>query len=190
MKTLVIDNYDSFTYNLVYMLREEAMDIEVFRNDKIEPKECLKYDAIILSPGPGVPKNAGNLAAIIETCAGKIPMLGVCLGHQAIAEYLGGELRVLDKVYHGVQTYVHATNEPSTLFHELEKSFLVGRYHSWDVNPNHIANFKVTALAEDNSIMAIENSEKKLFGIQFHPESILTPGGNIIISNFIKACKK
>jgi len=189
MKALVIDNYDSFTYNLVYMLREEAMEIEVFRNDKIEAEECLHYDAIILSPGPGIPKNAGNLVEIIETCAGKVPILGVCLGHQAIAEYLGGQLRVLDKVYHGVQTYVHSTKVSSTLFHGLEDSFLVGRYHSWDVNPEHLADFKVTATAENNSIMAIENREKKLFGIQFHPESILTPNGNVIIRNFLKACK-
>ena len=170
------------------MLRKEAFNIEVFRNDKIEPLQCLGYDAIILSPGPGVPKNAGNLTSIIETCAGKIPILGVCLGHQAIAEHLGGELRILPKVYHGVQSNITATNSSNSLFSTLTESFLVGRYHSWDVNPDRIAEFEVTAVAEDNSIMALQNKEKKLFGIQFHPESILTPNGDVIIRNFLAFC--
>jgi anthranilate synthase component 2 len=188
MKILVIDNYDSFTYNLVYMLRQEALDIKVYRNDKIEPKECLDYDAIILSPGPGIPKDSGNLSAIIETCAGKVPMLGVCLGHQAIAEYLGGELRMLPQVHHGVQSSITSSNTDS-LFNEFTESFLVGRYHSWDVNPEIIAEFEVTAVAEDSSIMAIQNRENKLFGIQFHPESILTPNGDVIIKSFLNFCK-
>jgi len=106
MKIIVIDNYDSFTYNLVYILRQEAIEVDVYRNDKITSQACLEYDAIILSPGPGIPKDAGNLISIIETCAGRVPILGVCLGHQAIAEYLGSELRILDNVYHGVESTI------------------------------------------------------------------------------------
>lgn len=188
MKTLVLDNYDSFTYNLVYMLRQEGMEVEVFRNDKIGPAACQRYDAIVLSPGPGVPKNAGNLAAIIAGCEGKVPILGVCLGHQAIAEHLGGRLRMLDKVYHGIQSSITLCDKPNTLFRGVSSPFLAGRYHSWDVAPGDCARFTTTAMTATN-IMAIENRDKKLFGIQFHPESILTPKGGEIIRNFLAFCK-
>lgn len=188
MKVIVIDNYDSFTYNLVYILRQVAAEVDVYRNDKITPQSCLEYDAIILSPGPGLPKDAGNLISIIETCAGKVPILGVCLGHQAIAEYLGSKLRMLDKVYHGIQSTITLSIENNFLFDKVTPVFQAGRYHSWDVEPTHNDNFKVTALAEDDSIMALENSEQKLYGIQFHPESVLTPVGDVILKNFLSIC--
>lgn len=189
MKILVIDNYDSFTYNLVYILRQLSSDVDVYRNDKISPEQCLNYDAIILSPGPGIPKDAGKLTSIIAKCAGKVPLLGVCLGHQAIAEYLGGTLRILDKVYHGVQSGISLKSNTYQLFENLSQTFLAGRYHSWDVAPIENKNFDITAIADDNSIMAIQNLEQKLFGIQFHPESILTPDGEIIIKNFLRICE-
>ena len=189
MKILVIDNYDSFTYNLVYILRKISSEVDVYRNDKISPEKCLDYDAIVLSPGPGIPKDSGNLTAIIATCAGKTPMFGVCLGHQAIAEYLGGRLRMLDKVYHGVQSRITLSDNSSELFRNVTQSFLAGRYHSWDVANEGSNNFDIIAIAEDKSIMAIQNLKQKLFGIQFHPESILTPDGEIIIQNFLNICK-
>lgn len=190
MKILVIDNYDSFTYNLVYILRQESKEVDVFRNDKISPKDCLDYDAIVLSPGPGVPKDAGNLMAIISECAGKVPLFGVCLGHQAIGEYLGGKLRMLDKVYHGVQSEITLNSSSYTLFDNMEDSFQAGRYHSWDIAPASSENYEVMAVAEDGSIMAIQNLEKQLFGIQFHPESILTTEGDLIVQNFLRICEK
>ena len=189
MRTLVIDNYDSFTYNLVYMLREENIEVDVFRNDKIEPAKCLTYDAMILSPGPGIPKDAGKLLSIIATCSTKVPMLGVCLGHQALAEYLGADLRLLDKVFHGVQSRIEQTEIKSPLFQNLDDSFLAARYHSWVVSPGEHKNIEVTAVAEDGSTMAIQNTDQKLYGIQFHPESILSPEGKEIIHNFLSICK-
>ncbi len=188
MRIAVIDNYDSFTYNLVYILRQDSEEVEVYRNDKITPEQCLEYDAIILSPGPGIPKDAGNLSAIIETCAGKVPLFGVCLGHQAIAEYLGSKLRILDKVYHGVQSAVTLSKE-SSIFKNLPQTFQAGRYHSWDVATASNPNFEITALADDNSIMAIQNIEQNLYGIQFHPESVLTPEGVLIVQNFLSICR-
>ncbi|NNK89170.1 MAG: aminodeoxychorismate/anthranilate synthase component II [Saprospiraceae bacterium] len=186
MKILVIDNYDSFTYNLVYILRKEYPDTAIFRNDKITPEQCLAYDSIILSPGPGIPRDAGNLCSIIESCAGKVPILGVCLGHQAIAEYLGGKIRMLEKVYHGVQSLVRHTNDPQGIFDNIPDLFHAGRYHSWDVISNGHENFQVTAFSEDECIMAIQNSEMNLYGIQFHPESILTPQGETIVKNYLR----
>jgi len=190
MKILVIDNYDSFTYNLVYILRQESSNVEVYRNDKITPAECLNYDVIVLSPGPGVPEDAGNLMQIIGNCAGKIPILGICLGHQAIAEYLGGKLRILKDVYHGVQSEVSSNKSNVLLFEGLPTTFQAGRYHSWDIDSTQGGDFEITAKTKDNSIMAIQNTERKLYGIQFHPESILTPDGDIIIRNFLNICKK
>jgi anthranilate synthase component 2 len=185
MSILVIDNYDSFTYNLVYCLKQEKLDVSVFRNDKISGKECLSYDKVLLSPGPGIPKDAGNLMEIIHTCAGKVPVLGICLGHQAIAEFLGASLNNMDKVYHGVQTNIRITGENSLLFQDLPKVIRAGRYHSWEVDTKSVnGNMEIVARDEQGAIMAIQNSTQKLYGIQFHPESILTPEGNQIIKNF------
>jgi len=135
MKILVIDNYDSFTYNLVHIIKEHAADVSVIRNDKIEPTECLNYNAIILSPGPGIPEDAGNMPEIISTCAGKVPILGICLGHQALAEYLGAKLYNLPEVFHGVKSEIKLSAEQSPLFEGLEDNFEVGRYHSWAIDP-------------------------------------------------------
>jgi anthranilate synthase component 2 len=190
MKILVIDNYDSFTYNLVYILRQESNNVEVYRNDKITPTACLNYDAIVLSPGPGIPENAGNLMQIISTCAEKVPILGICLGHQAIAEHLGGKLRMLADVYHGVQSEVRLIPSNLSLFGGLPLIFQAGRYHSWDIDQNQGGDYEVIAKTKDDSIMAIQNTQQKLYGIQFHPESILTPDGDVIIRNFLNICKE
>ncbi|HLV41071.1 MAG TPA: aminodeoxychorismate/anthranilate synthase component II [Brumimicrobium sp.] len=189
MKILVIDNYDSFTYNLVYILRQESDNVAIYRNDKINAQDCLAYDAILLSPGPGVPKEAGNLMDILNICAGKVPILGVCLGHQAIAEHLGGKLRMLDKVYHGVQDSVNIKSSTNPLFEGLSKTIQAGRYHSWEVDPNALGTFEITAETDEHHIMAIQNTEQNLYGIQFHPESILTPEGDLIVRNFLQICK-
>jgi anthranilate synthase component 2 len=187
MKVLVIDNYDSFTYNLVYCLRQEKVEVDVFRNDKISAEECESYDRILLSPGPGIPKDAGNLPSIIGHNAGKVPMLGICLGHQAIGEFLGCELNNMDKVYHGVQTAISKTKNESPLFHGMPDSFEGGRYHSWEVAKQTV-NGNVEIIAEDvqGAIMGIQNRKQGLYGIQFHPESVLTPEGPQIIRNFLK----
>ncbi|MFD1553976.1 aminodeoxychorismate/anthranilate synthase component II [Putridiphycobacter roseus] len=189
MKVLIIDNYDSFTYNLVYIIRQVTEGLSIYRNDKISPKECLSYDAIILSPGPGIPKDAGNLTAIIQTCAGRVPILGVCLGHQAIAEYLGGSLNLLEKVYHGVQSKVSLNGDSHKLFSSMPTEFKAGRYHSWAITPTESSDFETTAKTEEGTVMALQNLKQNLYGIQFHPESILTPEGELIIQNFLSICK-
>jgi anthranilate synthase component 2 len=187
MKVLVIDNYDSFTYNLVYFLRQEKADVNVYRNDKITAEECSSYDRILLSPGPGIPRDAGNLAEIINQNAGKVPILGICLGHQAIGEFLGCSLNNMEKVYHGVQTDISKTGSKSPLFDGMPDVFKGGRYHSWEVDKQTV-NGSVEIIAEDEqgAIMGIQNSSKRLYGIQFHPESVLTPEGPQIIKNFLK----
>ncbi len=190
MNVLLLDNYDSFTYNLEYYIKKYVDNIDTIRNDQIAPEECLKYDAIILSPGPGLPESAGNMNNIISTCAGKVPILGICLGHQAIGQYLGSELINLSHVYHGKKTKITQTEE-SGLFTQLPKEMQVGRYHSWSINPETVSEkTKVTAVSEDNQIMAIQNDELNLYGLQFHPESILTEEGETMISNFINEVDK
>ena len=191
MKLLVVDNYDSFTYNLVYVLRQQNVDTQVLRNDKVTPKQALEFDGIILSPGPGIPEEAGNLPGIIEKCAGKIPILGICLGHQAIAEYLGAGLVNNPHVFHGVKTPIKQLDTGCALFTDISGSFEAGRYHSWEVNNQNLPEtIEVTAVAENNCIMALQNREKMLYGVQFHPESIMTPDGPAIIKNFIAICKQ
>jgi anthranilate synthase component 2 len=190
MKILVLDNYDSFTYNLVYILRQEAIEVDVIRNDKITAEEAQKYDGILLSPGPGIPEEAGNMPQIIEECCGKTPMLGICLGHQAIAEYLGAHLINRDEVLHGMQTPILKTPHYSDILEGIEDTFLAGRYHSWEVSMKKLPEeIKVTAIDEDGSIMALEHDEKSLYGLQFHPESVMTLTGTRMIKNFIQICK-
>lgn len=190
MKILVLDNYDSFTYNLVYILRQQTIEVNVIRNNKIVAETALKYDGILLSPGPGIPEEAGNMPDIIKRCAGDIPILGICLGHQAIAQYLGGKIINRQKVMHGMQSKILLTNEKSKVLEGINHSFQAGRYHSWEISNQHIISaFKVTAKDEEGSIMAIESTEKNLYGLQFHPESIMTPDGNTMIKNFIQICK-
>lgn len=187
MKILVIDNYDSFTYNLVHALKKfEGVTVEVKRNDEITGKEEASFDKIVFSPGPGLPKEAGNLMEIIKNYAGKKPMLGVCLGHQAIGEYFGGKLRNMDKVLHGVATPVTIIAE-SYLFKNIPQTFDAGRYHSWIVEKESLpACLEVTCIDDEGRIMAFRHKEFDIQGVQFHPESILTPLGENILENWVR----
>ena len=189
MKLLVLDNYDSFTYNLVHMFRSMNINYEVCRNDKITSKEALLFDLIILSPGPGIPSEAGNMCDIISTCAGKIPILGICLGHQAIAEYLGAKLKNMPIVYHGVKNKINILPNQE-IFEGIPEKSEVGRYHSWEIVREGLPeNISVIAEDEKGTIMAISDASQKLYGIQFHPESVMTEYGEEIIRNFFKTAK-
>lgn len=186
MKILIFDNYDSFTYNLVHLVKELGYtDVDVYRNDKIALKEIAKYDKIILSPGPGIPSEAGLLLPLIKEYAGKKPILGVCLGHQAIGETFGAKLTNLEDVYHGVATQVSIV-KPDYIFNELGSEIEAGRYHSWIVNSNELPDcLEVTAVDDKGQIMALRHREYDIHGVQFHPESVLTPVGETIIKNFL-----
>jgi len=186
MKILVLDNYDSFTYNLVHLL-EKVCDhrIEVHRNDKIDLKKISEFDKILLSPGPGLPHEAGILLDVIKEYAPTKDILGVCLGLQAIGEAFGGNLRNLDQVYHGIATPVQITKEDN-LFNDCPMEFKAGRYHSWVVDAKGLPDcFDVTATDDDGNIMAMKHKEYKVKGVQFHPESILSEYGEQIILNWI-----
>ncbi|AZQ45052.1 anthranilate synthase component II [Nonlabens ponticola] len=183
---LVVDNYDSFTYNLVHYLEDLEATVTVYRNDEIEPEDTLSYDAIVLSPGPGIPKEAGNLMDIIETAKGKVPLLGICLGHQAITESYGGTIINLDKVYHGIATTM--THHGSDLFAGIDEQFEAGRYHSWNaLKSDFPKELEVTAIDEQGEIMALRHRELPIYGVQFHPESIMTPQGKIMLKNFLNS---
>jgi anthranilate synthase component 2 len=186
MKILVFDNYDSFTYNLVHIIvKEPNVKVDVYRNDEISLEQVATYDKIILSPGPGIPQEAGLLLPLIKAYASTKPILGVCLGHQAIGEAFGGELINLEQVYHGVATNCNIIKE-DYLFKNIDKQIMVGRYHSWVVNqhnlPKHII---VTATDDDGYIMALQHETYDVRGVQFHPESVLTPKGEKIILNWL-----
>lgn len=186
MKILIFDNYDSFTYNLVHLVKELGYtDVDVFRNDKIALEDVAKYDKIILSPGPGVPSEAGLLLPLIKQYAGKKPILGVCLGHQAIGEAFGAQLKNLEDVYHGVATRINIT-QPDYIFDTLGSELEVGRYHSWIVDNNGLPDcIEITATDNNGQIMALKHKEFDVHGVQFHPESVLTPAGEIIVKNFL-----
>ncbi|WP_075344404.1 anthranilate synthase component II [Tenacibaculum agarivorans] len=191
MKILVLDNYDSFTYNLVHMV-EKITDTypDVYRNDEISIEEVGTYDVIMLSPGPGIPDEAGILKEVIQTYAGKKPIFGVCLGLQAITEVFGGKIINLDDVFHGVATEMKVTDTNAVIFKDIPETFLAARYHSWSASDEGFPNdLKVTARDEDNRIQAIEHQEFKLSAVQFHPESILTEVGEQLVRNFIDSCK-
>lgn len=187
MKILVFDNYDSFTYNLVHLVKELGYsDVEVIRNDKINLEEVARFDKIILSPGPGIPSEAGLLSKFVEQYAAKKSILGVCLGHQAIGEAFGARLINLDEVCHGIATKIQIVNE-DYIFNDLESCMDVGRYHSWVVDRNDFPDcLQVTAVDNQGEIMAIKHREYDVHGVQFHPESVLTPEGKTIIGNFLK----
>lgn len=189
MKILVFDNYDSFTYNLVQMIEQiVGHRVEVFRNDKISLEAIAAYDKIILSPGPGIPEEAGLLLEVIKTYAKTKPILGVCLGQQAIAEVFGGSLINLSEIYHGIATSAQILPVESPLFKDLPQTIEVGRYHSWAVNPEDFPEaLEITAVDEHRMIMALQHRDFPVYGVQFHPESILTPMGKKILENFIKA---
>ena len=186
MKILVLDNYDSFTYNLVHILRELDLDMDIYRNDKIELDEVEKYDKILLSPGPGVPADAGIMPELLKRYGATKSILGVCLGHQAIAEAFGSTIFNLPEVYHGIATQAIQTTKEETLFNGLPDSFSVCRYHSWSVDPKTISDdLVVTAVDEKENVMAISHKTYNVKGVQFHPESILTEHGKEIIKNWI-----
>lgn len=186
-KILVFDNYDSFTYNLVQMIeRITDQKVDVYRNDEISLEEIEKYDKIILSPGPGIPEEAGILLDLIKKYAPTKSILGVCLGQQAIAEAFGGNLINLSEIFHGVATSSKTTKENVKLFRNLPEEIEVGRYHSWAVNnKNFPEELEITAVDNDGMIMALQHKTYDVHGVQFHPESILTPEGDVIIRNFL-----
>lgn len=186
MKTVIIDNYDSFTYNLFHLLDSLGADVEAVRNDRFEPDDLQRYDKIILSPGPGIPSEAGLLMQVLECYANSKPILGVCLGHQAIGEFFGGRLANLADVFHGVQTPV-TTMGDDYLFRGLPERIDVGRYHSWVVEREGLPDcLEVTAVSDEGQIMALRHRTSDIRGIQFHPESVLTPDGRTMIENWIK----
>lgn len=186
MRFIVIDNYDSFTYNLVQLLNECGVESIVKRNDLFELDEISNYDKILLSPGPGIPNDAGLTKKVIERFGAEKSILGVCLGHQAIAEVYGAELINLDEVYHGVATEINLNDSKEKLFKGLPKQIEVGRYHSWCVHENLSDELVATAFDKNAQVMALRHKEFDVRGIQFHPESILTPQGKQIIENWIK----
>lgn len=186
MKTVIIDNYDSFTYNLAHLVKELGTEVDVLRNDKFELEELEKYDKIILSPGPGIPEEAGLLLEVIRTYAGRKPILGVCLGEQAIGQAFGGKLTNLSEVFHGIQTNVKIKNK-DYIFSGLPTKIPVGRYHSWVVDTEGFPEeLVITAISSEGQIMALKHREYDVHGIQFHPESVLTPDGKQIVGNWLK----
>lgn len=188
MKVLVIDNYDSFTYNLVYILRELGHTVDVRRNDKISLEEVNAYDKILLSPGPGIPSEAGLMQEIIRTYAPTKSILGICLGHQGISEVFGATLENMSDVYHGVAHRTIIKNTSERLFKGLPEELLVGRYHSWTVIPGSVpAELEVTAVDEEGRIMGIAHKEYDVRGVQFHPESVLTEHGKQMLQNWLES---
>lgn len=191
MNILLIDNYDSFTYNLSQYLEEEGGDdveVTVWRNDQFDIDDVERFDKIVLSPGPGVPDEAGLLKAVVRRYAPTKPILGVCLGEQAIGEVFGAEIYNLNTVFHGIQSSVRIVAS-DYIFDNLSDSIKVGRYHSWVVGKEDFpAELEVTAVSDEGQVMALKHRRYDVHGIQFHPESILTPEGRTIIRNFIYGC--
>jgi anthranilate synthase component 2 len=192
MKILVVDNYDSFTYNLVHAIKKiSGESVDVFRNDEISLEDIERYDKIVLSPGPGIPEEAGLLLDIIKEYAPKKSMLGVCLGHQAIGEAFGGKLHNMNQVLHGIATPVNQTENKSILFDGLPETFEVGRYHSWIVQDKNLPEcLEVTSYDADGQIMGMQHKEYDVQGVQFHPESVLTPLGEKMLENWLKGNNK
>ena len=192
MKILILDNYDSFTYNLVHMVEEITGETpDVFRNDEIPIEVVGDYDLIMLSPGPGVPDEAGILKEVISEYAGKKPIFGVCLGLQAITEVFGGEIINMDNVFHGVATEMKVVDEDALIFKRLPQFFTAARYHSWIADTDKMPKeLKITCVDEDGGVMAIEHEKYNISAVQFHPESILTPDGEIMVREFIENAKK
>jgi len=184
-KVLVIDNYDSFTYNLVHYLEDLNCDVTVVRNDKLTLEDVEPYDKIVLSPGPGIPDEAGLLKAIITKYASTKSIFGVCLGQQAIGEVFGGSLVNLDNVYHGVATPVEICVDDEPIFKGLGKTIEVGRYHSWVVNANLPESLEATSFDKNGQVMSLRHREYDVRGVQYHPESVLTPDGKKILENWV-----
>lgn len=186
MKIVIIDNYDSFTYNLSHLVKETGCEVSVVRNDQFELSALEPFDKIILSPGPGIPSEAGLLLDVIRTYAGRKPILGVCLGHQAIGEVFGGNLVNLSEVFHGVATPAQVTVH-DYLFDGLPDTLEVGRYHSWVVDKDSLPDcLEATSVSQEGLIMSIRHKTHDIRGIQFHPESVLTPEGKKMIENWTR----
>ena len=186
-KILVIDNYDSFTYNLVHYLEDLDCDVTVYRNDEFEMEEIARFDKILLSPGPGIPDEAGLLKQVIQQYGSTKSIFGVCLGQQAIGEVYGGTLSNLDKVYHGVATNVTKAVNDELLFEGLDNEFEVGRYHSWVVDTNLPDCLEATSFDANGQVMSLRHKTYDVRGVQFHPESVLTPNGKKMLENWVKA---
>lgn len=191
MKIVIIDNYDSFTYNLYHIVKDAGVEVDVLRNDKFKLEDIESYDRIILSPGPGIPEESGLLLPVIKEYAGRKPIFGVCLGEQAMAVAFGGSLINLSEVFHGVQTPVDILTkdgEPiDPIFRGFPNPLQAGRYHSWVADKETLPNcLEITAVSKEGQIMGLCHKEYNMHGIQFHPESVLTPDGKEIITNWLK----
>lgn len=187
MKIVIIDNYDSFTYNLSHLIKELGAEVTVWRNDQFQLQQLEAFDKIVLSPGPGIPSEAGLLLDVIRTYAGKKPIFGVCLGHQAIGEVFGAQLINLSDVFHGVATEGTQFGNDA-VFAGLPRRITMGRYHSWVVSKDNFPDcLEITAESDEGQIMALRHKEFDIHGIQFHPESVLTPDGRQILRNWITA---
>lgn len=189
MRVLLLDNYDSFTFNLFHYLEANEVELEVYRNDEISVETALSFDAIVLSPGPGLPKDAGIMPSLLQQVSEDTPILGVCLGLQAIVESFGGTLKNLNEVLHGQSTFAHLVGEDDTLFKNISSPFQVGHYHSWaaDVIGSEL---EVTAINDDGIVMAIKHKNRPISAVQFHPESVLTPSGMQMITNWCESIKQ
>jgi len=186
MKVVIIDNYDSFTYNLAHMVSELGAEVTVFRNDQFQLQQLENFDKIILSPGPGIPSEAGLLTEVIRSYAGRKPIFGVCLGHQAIGEVFGGRLINLDDVFHGVATEGTQFGN-DCIFNSLPSRITMGRYHSWVVSKEDFPDcLEITAESDEKQIMGLRHKKFNIHGIQFHPESVLTPDGKTILKNWLE----
>ena len=188
MKILLLDNYDSFTYNLLHYLEDLThQEVAVFRNDEISLEAVNQYNQIVLSPGPGLPDEAGILIPLIKQYASQKKILGVCLGHQALALAFGGQLLQLNEVMHGLQRTCKVEDETNFLFKNIPNQFEAGRYHSWVVDRNFLSkDFKITATDKEGNIMAMQHREYSLTGVQFHPESIMTEWGKEMLRNWVQ----
>lgn len=187
VRILLIDNYDSFTYNLVQAFRAQGAEVLIYRNDRIEVSEALALEPthLVISPGPGHPRDAGNSVAMIDAFAGRTPILGVCLGHQCIVSHFGGEIVRADRLMHGKTSFVQHDNE--TLFAGLPAPFEAGRYHSLIAAPARLPDsLRVSAQTERGEIMAVRHRQLPIEGVQFHPESVLTPNGDALMANFMR----
>ena len=186
-KVLVIDNYDSFTYNLVHFLEDLGCEVTVKRNDQLSLKDVEPFDKIVLSPGPGIPDEAGMLKEIIKKYSPTNSILGVCLGQQAIGEVFGGKITNLDNVYHGVATNIDITVDDEPIFKGLDKTIEVGRYHSWVVNADLPDVLEATSYDLNGQVMSLRHKKFDVKGVQFHPESVLTPGGKKMLKNWVNS---
>ncbi|MBD79075.1 MAG: aminodeoxychorismate/anthranilate synthase component II [Crocinitomicaceae bacterium] len=186
MKVLIIDNYDSFTYNLVHYVEQFVDQVKVIRNDEPFQEELKIHDKLILSPGPGLPEDSGNLMDIIKTAIGNIPVLGVCLGHQALGLHFGAKLANLEHVHHGKQSKLHFIGEIDPIYEGIPNESNIGHYHSWVIEKTSLPNsIEVTATSLGEEIMSIKHKDLPVWGVQFHPESILTEHGLKMIANWI-----